>query len=427
MFVDSYNSFYSNLDILSINDSSFDKRKTYYETTIKKKKGNKFSYINETNSLIIALRNFSVKYGLDDKKILSDYKFVISFDELISLIRFSLESQQKLNNFLQEDSENIKSFTHNFINNISNYIFSYEKVEKINPISKFRNKIKFSSNKENININANKAIKTSRPNYKKSNCIIKSSSCVVDMGKTKPKQTKTKVIINRNYQTNLNNLKSNKSTVNSNKVNINSNSNITSNTNINQDETNNYTKSYFRRKNYKNLTNAFSPVKKPQNKENNKIKVTKTRLNKSAEKRHNPNDYFGNSKPSSKKLKLNKSMEKRKTNKSGNKNESKPISIFSACEYLKSSSFILKAKNNKENKIEKKEEFNSNNSSNDIKKEDKKIVYYDQNMNLGIRKKIIKANVPRPSNYANKLLEKGIQFITDFNGLKEEELKKKFH
>ena len=120
-------------------------------------------------------------------------------------------------------------------------------------------------------------------------------------------------------------------------------------------------------------------------------------------------------------------MEKRKTNKSDKKYESKPISIFSACEYLKSSSFILKAKNNKENKIEKKEEFNTNNSTNDIKKEDKKIVYYDQNMNLGIRKKIIKANVPRPSNYANKLLEKGIQFITDFNGLKEEELKKKFH
>ena len=218
MFVDSYNSFYSNLDILSNSDSYIDKRKTYYETTIKKKKGNKFSYINETNSLIIALRNFSVKFGLDDKKILNDYKFVISFDELISLIRFSLESQIKLNNFLQEDSENIKSFIHNFISNISNYIFSYEKVEKINPITKFRNKIKFSTNKENININANKAIKISRPNYKKPNCIIKSSSCVVDKGKSKAKQPKNKVILNRNYQTNL---KSNKSTVNTNKLNNN--------------------------------------------------------------------------------------------------------------------------------------------------------------------------------------------------------------
>ena len=424
MFVDSYNSFYSNLDLLTNNDSFIDKRKTYYETTIKKKKGNKFSYINETNSLIIALRNFSVKYGLDDKKILNDYKFVISFDELISLIRFSLESQIKLNNFLQDDSEKIKSFIHNFINNISNYIFSYEKVEKINPISKFGNKIKFSTNKENININTNKAIKTSRTNYKKPNCIIKSSSCVVDKGKSKIKQPKNKVILNRNYQTNL---KSNKSTVNSNKINNNSNTNFTSNTNRNQEETNNYTKSYFRRKNYKNLTNIFSPIKKSQNKENNKIKVTKTLLNKSAERRHNPNDYFKNDKQNYKKIKLNKSMEKRKTNKSEHKIESKPISIFSACEYLKSSSFILKTKNNKENKIEKKEEFNTNNSMNDIKKEDKKIVYYDQNMNLGIRKKIIKANVPRPSNYANKLLEKGIKFITDFNGLKEEELKKKFH
>ena len=80
-------------------------------------------------------------------------------------------------------------------------IFSYEKVEKINPISKFGNKIKFSTNKENININTNKAIKTSRTNYKKPNCIIKSSSCVVDKGKSKTKQPKNKVILNRNYQT----------------------------------------------------------------------------------------------------------------------------------------------------------------------------------------------------------------------------------
>ena len=78
-----------------------------------------------------------------------------------------------------------------------------------------------------------------------------------------------------------------------NKINNNSNTNFTSNTNRNQEETNNYTKSYFRRKNYKNLTNIFSPIKKSQNKENNKIKVTKTRLNKSAERRHNLNDGRG--------------------------------------------------------------------------------------------------------------------------------------
>ena len=93
---------------------------------------------------------------------------------------------------------------------------------------------------------------------------------------------------------------------------------------------------------------------------------------------------------------------------------------------MKSSSFILKNKN-------KSKEFNTQGekSSNDIKRDyssnkDKKTVYYNQNMTLGVKKQYIKGNVPRPSNYANKLLQSGIKFITEFNGLKEEEMKKHY-
>ena len=417
MLVDNFNSFNSNFDILSNDDFSLDKKKIYYETTIKKKKKDIYSHLNESDSLLNALRNFSVKFELNDKKILKDYKYVISFDELISLIRFSLESQKKLNNVLEDESQNIKIFTNDFINNISNYIYSYEKVEKVSPISKFSNKIKFSSNKENININTDRTNKTNRVYNKNPPCIIKSSSCWTNMGKTKKKQNKNKTTLNRNFQTNL---KSNKSSINKNQTNINTNANI--NKNINSEETNNNTKSYFRPKNNKKLSNIFSPIKNPSNKDN-KIKVIKSRMNKSAEKRHNHkssyNDYFKNNKENNNKINANKSMEKGKIINSDNKNETKPISIFSAIEYLKSSSFIIKNKNNNVNKIEKKSNYNSNDSMNDIKKEDKdkKVVYYDRNMMLGIRKKIIKANVPKPSNLANKLLEKGIKFITDFNGL----------
>ena len=427
MFVDYFNSFNSNFEALSNSNSFTDKGKTYYETTIKKKKINSFSHINESNSLLNALRKFSVKFELNDKKIFKDYKFVISFDELISLIRYSLESQIKLNNFLEDKSENIKAFTDEFINNISNYIYSYEKVEKITPISKFSNKIKFSSNKENININTDRTNRTNKVTNKKPSCLVKSSSCWVNHGTTKIKQNKKKSTFIRNFQTNL---KNNKTTNNSNKAN--NNTNINKNKNINSDEANNNTKSYFRRKNYENLSNIFSPIKKLNTKDS-KIKVVKTRMNKSTERRDNHkspyNDYFKNNKESSQKINPNKSMEKRNNNKSDEKkeNESKPISIFSACEYLKSSSFVLKNKNNDENNTEKKINYNSVNSMNNSKNEDKKVVYYDRNMTLGIRKKIIKANVPRPSNYANKLLEKGIKFITDFNGLKEEEQRKKYH
>ena len=155
MFVNNYIFSNSSLDILP-SSSPFKKRKIYYETTIKKKFKDNFSIFNNSNLLINALRNFAVRYELDDKKILKDYKFVIAFDDLISLIRYSLESQKTLNEFEIEETNKINGFTKDFINTISNYINSYEKVEKINPLPKNKYKNKFILNKANINFNSNK-------------------------------------------------------------------------------------------------------------------------------------------------------------------------------------------------------------------------------------------------------------------------------
>ena len=424
MFVGNCFSNKSNLDIYTSNESPLRKRNFYNETTTKKKSGDNFNNINISNSLIDALRNFSVKYELEDKIILKDYKFVISFDDLIYILSYCLKSQKKLYEIEQEDSSIISNLINSFINNISNYIYSYEKVEKINPLSNNINKIKSPSNKENISFNSNKM------NNKKPIRIIKSSSCWANIKKTKINSKKNKEKLKNNSHTNL---KINKSTNNTKNPKANLSKNENNNTNKTDEK--NYTKTFFMRKKYKNLSTIFSPVKNPQNK-NSIIKVMKARNNKSAEKRRiksQYNDYFKNNQKEI--SKTNKSMEKREGNKSDNKNESKNISIYSACEYIKSSSFLLKNKNkelNNESKIENKSSFNSNNSINLINKNDKnkKVVYYNENMNLGIKKKIIRGSMPRPSNLANKLLAKGIQFITDFNGLKEEEKRKslnKYH
>ena len=95
--------------------------------------------------------------------------------------------------------------------------------------------------------------------------------------------------------------------------------------------------------NFKNLSNVFSPVKKTFKKEQ-AIKVTTTRTNKSAERRHvksQYNNYLQNENKESSNN-LNKSTDRRKSTKIENNSK---ISIFTACEFLRSSSYILKNRN----------------------------------------------------------------------------------
>ena len=54
-------------------------------------------------------------------------------------------------------------------------------------------------------------------------------------------------------------------------------------------------------------------------------------------------------------------------------------------------------------------------------KNENKTVYYEQNMNIGIKKKVITNNPLRPSTMASKLLQRGMKYITEFRYLKEEE------
>ena len=404
-------------DCINKKEKYFDENKRYYNTTRRKKKLEKSSTKNNQNFLLDYLKDFSVKYEMDEKLISKDIKFVITFDELISLIRYSLESQIKMNEHLKDETDYLKTLSQEFINNINCYIFSYEKVEKIEkPLSKNTNIP--NSNKENININGNNK-KSKKPLC---SIISKSPSYWAETQKTRNNKNKA--------------MNAEKSTLNNQK---------------NKSKNNIEIKSSYKRavvnkilspKNDDRFRNKF-----PKN-ENKSKKI----LNRSAVKRYT--SILSDSSNNNKRKQLNKSGEKRKSVIIGKtkKSSSKNLSIFTACENLRSSSFILKNKNhglfstehydkndNKKNinnynsntnlnqnqKIDKNCKSNSNINMN--KKTNTKIVYYDHNLNLNVKKQIIMGNVFKPSNFANKLLQNGMKYITEFNGLKEEEKKKQLY
>ena len=393
-------------------ENYFNENKKYYNTTIRKKKLVKSFTRNNQNLLLDYLKDFSVKYEMDEKLISKDIKFVITFDELISLIRYSLESQIKINEHSKDETDYLKTLSQDFINDITHYIYSYEKVEKIEkPLSK--NKDTSNSNKENINVNGN------NKKNKKSLCSIISKSPSYWAESQKTRNNKNKVINEE------------KSTLN-NRANKNKN---------NFESKNSYRRTVvhklFSPKNEDKFKNKF-----PKN--DNKSKKV---LNRSAAKRYT--SILSDTSNNNKKKKINKSGEKRKSviMDKTKKNENKNLSIFTACETLKSSSFILKNRNNsffstehydKNDNKKNANNYNSNINLNDKnckshynisvnKKSDTKIVYYDQNLNLNVKKQIIMGNVFKPSTFANKLLQNGMKYITEFNGLKEEEKKKQLY
>ena len=63
---------------------------------------------------------------------------------------------------------------------------------------------------------------------------------------------------------------------------------------------------------------------------------------------------------------------------------------------------------------------------NKINKKESEKINYDSNIIFDARKQIIVGNFVKPSTFANKLLQNGRKYITEFNGIKEEEKKKQF-
>ena len=350
-------------EIICPSELSLDDKNTYNDSILKSLKESQYLlYNNKSNILLNSLKEFSNRYDLDDRKIMKSKKFLISFNDLITIVKFALEFQIKINNSL---NEYLNEISQDFINNLSYYIFSFEKID----ISKQND---YYSNYNTFNSRYNKSNKKVNKNDKN---------------------------IKREEE----------------KQNINKNKKIKANDNNNN-------------KNISVNRSVFLNLKSPKNKkEKNKINDYETnksrRNNKSVEKRSKSNADFvlnvSKNKDNSKK-KINKSTEKRKNIKDKDLNKNRntnSFSIFTACENLKNSSFIMKStKSRKSSCVEQ----NNSNSKN------KKNTYYNQYQNYGIKKQILGNNIIRPSNMANKLLQKGIKYINDFTNLKEEENKKKY-
>ena len=141
-------------EIICPSELSLDEKNTYNDSILRSLKESQYSLTNKSNILLNSLKEFSNRYDIDDRKIIKSKKFLISFNELISLIKFALEFQIKINNSL---NEYLNEISQDFINNLSYYIFSFEKID-INKQNEYQtincnnNKYKeswYSNNKKN--------------------------------------------------------------------------------------------------------------------------------------------------------------------------------------------------------------------------------------------------------------------------------------
>lgn len=348
-------------EIICPSELSLDEKNTYNDSMFKSLKESQYIFPNKSNILINSLKEFSNRYDIDDRKIMKSKKFLMSFNELITLIKFALEFQIKINNSLNEYQNEISQ---DFINNLSYYIFSFEKID-INKQNEYNTNFNQYNNSYNTYNHNNKNAKKIKNDEEKQN--IYSSKIL--------------------------------------KVNTNKNINVKRNGYLNIKSPKN--------KNIRNKKSDYE-LNKPR------------RNNRSVEKRSKSNTYltfdFSKNKENNKNI-INKSTEKRrnikpKEKESLNKNiNTNSLSIFTACENLKNSSFIGKV--TKSRRLSCTEQNNENRSN-------KRNTYYNQYQNIGMKKLILGNNIIRPSNMANKLLQKGIKYINEFKNMREEESKKKY-
>ena len=70
----------------------------------------------KSNILLNTLQEFIERYEVDERKIISKKKFIISFQELIYLIRESIIAQQKIDTLIYNDNnDNNKKILNNII------------------------------------------------------------------------------------------------------------------------------------------------------------------------------------------------------------------------------------------------------------------------------------------------------------------------
>ena len=390
---------------------------------------------SQANILLNSLQDFYTRYEKDDRKILSNNKFIISFQEIISLIREAMVAQQQIDNIIYNNIDdnkninniNIQKINQKYITDLSYNIFSFEKIDmgygfnikkkkkiysNISPNNyKFQNdsKLKKSSNISISPNNIKKEINTIFENIYKEVFINGNDNPFNNIErKNNKKKSKNK---NHNHERNksafINNNIKNISPLKYHKVSKNKDNQRINNTVINTNIKNNISYNHsnininnnYNSKGYNSFSankNNFENKGKNDNKKVRKSKTFKNK-NKGKDKLKSSNIYMACQKIDMIKNSGNKNILSRSNNNYFNNNET----------FMKKSLKSLGLR----------DLYNSINYT-DI------IGYEELKFNTGI-KKIIVSNTHKPSNLANKLLISGQKYIDDFKEINEGTKRKK--
>ena len=371
------------------------------------------------NILLKALQEFSSKYDTDSLNILEGQKYLLSFGQIISLIKDIIKYQKTIIETDISEKDKIQEVSQDFINKLNFTIFSYEKVDILKNESIEKNK---NNNRKNRNqILYSKKISKTQTRFSLSNSNIIVGNNKEDTGTKINKNMKK--FFSTNYSKEKQNIKIKRKKNDNQKIkgkNILKKEIKCYNSNIKPLKNN---KIYNTNNNENNLKTPYKPkIKELKNQLEEYKKTKKEEIN------NKPNDN----------KKLNIDTKIYRTNIKRNINNplttrnsnSKEFNSFSSQldSALKNNSVILRSsslknKNSKEVKFNIMDAYNFYSTFNDLEKK----LLNSKTVKEGyiIKGKInILSKVPKPSILANKLLESSKKYINDYNGVNEEEKKK---
>ena len=395
---------------LYIDDIKFNKEKLSKTLCIKHNNIN--DNIIKSNILLNSLQDFINRCEATYGKIFYEKKYIISFNEILSLIKQSIIAQQQLDKNvyynIEKDSHfnisNIKNINEKFINDLNYNILSLEKIDKKN---ERKNSINFKS--QNSHKNSKKMLITPRNMKNRSNSIFNNIYKEVFINDDETLD---------NYITKKSS--ASKTTTNSSRKNIKT--------------LNKRNKNIFLKKNIKNRTIANGSTINKENKENNSININRELINR--------NYYILNSLSNDsininfyKKNELNNNSSKPKKSLKNNIKEN--FDIYKACKNMKKGKKINNEnKGNKAAILISKSGFFSIDSNNNEESKNNSILKMNlknlgfnkinaNNMRSGIRKIII-SNTCKPTRFTNHLLISGKKYINDFKEMDKDNKKKEF-
>ena len=371
-----------------------------------------------SNILIKSLQDFSKRCESSYGKLFYEKNYLISLNEIITLIKNSINAQQQLDNYIyntnSENSEsninNIKSLNQKFINDLNYNIFS---IEKINNNYYCFNKIK-KKNYKNKKLSSSRLFVTPHNIKNRINSIFNNIEKEIFINGYE--------ILNGNYtlkeiSTYSESIKSAKERNKSEKTN--NNNNLLKGKN--QKQKNNESKLVKKRV----LSNQNKKYKDKKNSSKSKSVINENNL--SNELRNistfTSREITNNQKNRNSLLKLSNTSKTTKYDKN-----MKTFDIFKICQNMKKD----KQKKNKDsgplirsnssNLINDINDFNDNFLKKSLKCLGFSQINEKKKLSTGI-KKIIISNTCKPTNLANHLLIKGKKYINEFNKMDEESKK----